>query len=156
MKTTTLFLILFLAAFGLQAQMPPTASTNAQEILKKIMARRHAMTNGVPGMPGFPGANAAGTPPANFPGQQQDRNFPPQMPPPQNNPQNNFASSMPVQGAPAEETVPPGFINFQGVDVNQVLEVYAQLVNRTLLRAQLPQASIVLKTQTALTKSEAI
>ena len=42
------------------------------------------------------------------------------------------------------------------MDVSQVLEVYAQLVGRTLLRAGLPQASIILKTETPLTKSEAI
>jgi general secretion pathway protein D len=58
--------------------------------------------------------------------------------------------------ANANEMIPPGLINFQGVDVNQVLDIYAQLVNRTLLRASLPNASIVLKTQTPLTKKEAI
>jgi general secretion pathway protein D len=42
------------------------------------------------------------------------------------------------------------------VDVSQVLEVYAQLVGRTLLRAGLPGAQIILKTETPLTKSEAI
>lgn len=54
------------------------------------------------------------------------------------------------------EMIPPGLIDFQGVDAGQVLEVYAQLVGRTLLRAGLPQASIVLKTETPLTKAEAI
>ena len=52
--------------------------------------------------------------------------------------------------------IPAGTINFQGVDVNQVLEIYSQLVGRTLLRASLPASQIVLKTQTPLTKSEAI
>ena len=52
--------------------------------------------------------------------------------------------------------IPAGNINFQGVDVSQVLEVYAKLVGRTLLRAGLPTASIVLKTETPLTKTEAI
>ena len=56
----------------------------------------------------------------------------------------------------SQELIPPGLINFQGVPVDQVLEVYAQLVGRTLLRASLPQASIVLKTETPLTKQEAI
>jgi general secretion pathway protein D len=55
-----------------------------------------------------------------------------------------------------EQIIPPGLINFEGVDVSQVLEVYSQLVGRTLLRAGLPQASIVLKTETPLTKAEAI
>jgi len=60
--------------------------------------------------------------------------------------------------APAqpEEMIPEGTINFQGVDVSQVLDIYAKLVNRTLLRANVPNATIVLKTQTPLTKSEAI
>ncbi len=52
--------------------------------------------------------------------------------------------------------IPAGNINFQGVDVSQVLDVYAQLVGRTLLRAGLPTAQIVLKTETPLTKTEAI
>jgi general secretion pathway protein D len=69
---------------------------------------------------------------------------------PQNNtaPQNNSAQD--------NELIPPGLIDFQGVDVSQVLEVYAQLVGRTLLRAGLPNAQIVLKTETPLTKTEAI
>jgi general secretion pathway protein D len=55
-----------------------------------------------------------------------------------------------------QEIIPPGLINFEGVDVAQVLEVYAQLVGRTLLHGTIPQASIVLKTETPLTKAEAI
>jgi general secretion pathway protein D len=55
-----------------------------------------------------------------------------------------------------QQIVPAGLINFEGVDVSQVLEIYAQLVGRTLLRSSLPQASIVLKTETPLTKAEAI
>jgi general secretion pathway protein D len=54
------------------------------------------------------------------------------------------------------EMIPPGLIDFQGVDVSQVLEVYAQLVGKTLLRAGLPNAQIVLKTETPLTKAEAV
>jgi general secretion pathway protein D len=46
--------------------------------------------------------------------------------------------------------------NYEGVDVNQVLNVYADMVGRTLLRAGLPQATIVLKTQSPLTRTEAI
>jgi general secretion pathway protein D len=62
----------------------------------------------------------------------------------------------PAAGADAEETVPPGYIDFQGVDITQVLDVYAKLVNRTILRGPLPDAKIILKTQTTLTRSEAI
>ena len=90
--------------------------------------------------------------PANNPGQRRQPRFPqPALP------------ALPAAPAPApqdtaasEETVPPGTIDFQGVDVNQVLDVYAKLVNRTVIRGALPDAKIVLKTQTALTKAEAI
>ena len=59
-------------------------------------------------------------------------------------------------GMPDNQIIPPGLIDFQGVDVTQVLEVYAQLVGKTLLHAQLPNSQIVLKTETPLTKAEAI
>ncbi|MFZ0828583.1 MAG: secretin N-terminal domain-containing protein, partial [Verrucomicrobiia bacterium] len=66
------------------------------------------------------------------------------------------ASAAPAGSKPPEEMIPAGNINFQGVDVNQVLDVYAKLVGRTMLRAGLPTAQIVLRTETPLTKSEAI
>ena len=58
--------------------------------------------------------------------------------------------------APAEQMIPPGEINFQGVDVDQVLDVYSRYVGRTLLRASLPQAKIILTTETPLTKDEVV
>jgi general secretion pathway protein D len=61
-----------------------------------------------------------------------------------------------TNNAPPEEMIPAGNINFQGVDVSQVLDVYAQLVGRTMLRAGLPAAQIILRTETPLTKTEAI
>ena len=73
-------------------------------------------------------------------------------------PQNNTAPNSTSQSDSADDNtlIPPGLIDFQGVDVSQVLEIYAQLVGRTLLRAGLPNAQIVLKTETPLTKKEAI
>ena len=62
----------------------------------------------------------------------------------------------PGNAAAPEKEVAGYSYNFPGVDVNQVLEVYADLVGRTLLRGNTPQASITLKTQTPLTKTEAI
>jgi general secretion pathway protein D len=48
-------------------------------------------------------------------------------------------------------------INFQGTDLNQVLQIYAELVNKTVLRpATLPAPTITLKTQTPLTRREAM
>jgi general secretion pathway protein D len=58
--------------------------------------------------------------------------------------------------APGEEIIPAGTIDFEGVDVSEVLKIYSQLVGRTLLHAGLPAASITLKTETSLTKTEAI
>src|SRR5208282_4019395 len=66
------------------------------------------------------------------------------------------APAAPAAARPPEEMIPAGNINFQGVDVNQVLDVYAKLVGRTILRAGLPTAQIVLRTETPLTKTEAI
>jgi general secretion pathway protein D len=63
----------------------------------------------------------------------------------------------PAADANGEEIIPAGNINFESADVNQVLDVYSQLVGRTLLRpASLPGGPIVLKTLTPLTKTEAI
>jgi general secretion pathway protein D len=69
------------------------------------------------------------------------------------------AASVPAApGAPAsaEPEIPAYSYNFQGVDVGQVLDIYAKLVGRTVLRAGLPPASIVLHTETPLTRTEAI
>jgi general secretion pathway protein D len=96
--------------------------------LRQVPRRFQATTNAPAALPGFPGTPAT---PA-------------------------LQSADSTDSAPPEETVPAGYINFQGVDVSQVLEVYAQLVGRTLLRAGLPSASIILKTETPLTKAEAI
>jgi general secretion pathway protein D len=71
-------------------------------------------------------------------------------------PRANPAQDNPAEDPSMQQIIPDGLINFQGVDVSQVLEVYAQLVGRTLLRASLPNAQIVLKTETPLTKAEAI
>ena len=45
---------------------------------------------------------------------------------------------------------------YDGVDVEQVLDVYSDLVGRTLIEGQVPKASIMLKTQSPLTRPEAI
>ncbi len=56
-----------------------------------------------------------------------------------------------------EETLPAGTINFPATDLNEVLKIYGELVNRTILRpTTLPAPTITLKTQTPLTRKEAI
>ncbi|HEX3797700.1 MAG TPA: secretin N-terminal domain-containing protein [Verrucomicrobiae bacterium] len=61
-----------------------------------------------------------------------------------------------TEGKSAETIIPPGDIDFPAVSIEQVLPIYAELVGRTILRAQIPPITISLKTQTALTKTEAI
>jgi len=141
MKTTTPVLILLLTAHGLWAQTPPATMTPAQMRLRAL-TNRPAGAPAIPGLsspqPGVPASGMPATPPATsttMPGTPA------------------FSSD----GTPAPEKEVAGYsYNFPGVDVNQVLDVYANLVGRTLLRAGLPNASITLRTQTPLTKTEAI
>lgn len=61
-------------------------------------------------------------------------------------------------GVPAdEETFPPGLIKFQDADLIQVLDVYQELTGRTVMRpASLPATKITIRSQTTLTRREAI
>src|SRR5207244_12835792 len=66
------------------------------------------------------------------------------------------ATTTAAANAGPDDIIPAGVINFAAVDIQEVLKIYAELVNRTILRpTQLPGV-ITLRTQTALTKSEAI
>jgi general secretion pathway protein D len=135
MKTTILALILFLTGLDLWAQMTPTV----RQVPRRI---RSAATNNPTVTSPNSSASAPVTPmipTADTTADMSDENA-----------DNTSTNAQP------EEMIPAGNINFQGVDVSQVLEVYAKLVGRTLLRAGLPSASIVLKTETPLTKTEAI
>jgi general secretion pathway protein D len=56
-----------------------------------------------------------------------------------------------------EQPILPGMINFNQADLPQVLQIYAELKNRTILRPTvLPAQTITLRTQTALSRQEAI
>jgi general secretion pathway protein D len=138
MKTTTFTLIFLLTALGLEAQPTPGA--------RRLPQRVNLATNNAPAAPALPPQTPVMIPPPPLAPPPGSR---PNLPPPPANPAS-------TNGAPAEEMIPAGNINFQGVDVNQVLDVYAQLVGRTLLRAGLPSAQIILRTETPLTRTEAI
>lgn len=156
MKTLTFVLLLLLTGLDLRAQAPAPGPGGMPSLPYRPF-RRPGGTNGAVNpmfstSPIRPAAAAPGAPgaPGNFPG----------MP---GNVPNGGANGAPGSGAdataadqPAEEMLHAGDINFEGVDVNEVLNVYAKLIHRTILRANLPQASIVLKTETPLTKAEAI
>ena len=130
MKTTVLILILFLTALASWAQPMPNS--------RRLPQRVNLVTN-APAVPAMP---APGLPPAAAPAAPSAPGAAP--------------AAAPSASKPSEEMIPAGNINFQGVDVSQVLDVYAQLVGRTMLRAGLPPAQIILRTETPLTKTEAI
>jgi general secretion pathway protein D len=158
MKTLTLLLILFLTGIDLWAQTPPAAlvtnipgalrlpgrfrtNSPASDIAARLAAMRSnsaamtrsAMPAAVPAVPAVP-APAVAAPAAQ--------------------PDANALAGANSNGGTGE--VPAYQYDFQGVDVKQVLQIYSELVGRTLLMAQPPAASIILKTQSPLTKSEAI
>jgi len=140
MKTTTLVLILFLTGLESWAQTP--AGPAGQ---RRLPARISLATNDPSGSSLLPSGLAAPGMPATLPAPGIPANAPALA-----------GTAAAPDAAPPEETIPAGNINFQGVNVDQVLDVYAKLVGRTLLRAGLPAATIVLRTETPLTKSEAI
>jgi hypothetical protein len=56
-----------------------------------------------------------------------------------------------------EKRLGPGMINFQHADLNQVLSIYAEMSQRTILRPiTLPAPTVSLKTQCVLSKEEAL
>ena len=117
MKTTTLILILFLTALELRAQPSPSP--------RRLPPRANNATNNAPVTPAVPP--------------------PPLAPAPNSLPSlmTMTPNTISTNNGPPEEMIPAGNINFQGVDVSQVLDVYAQLVKRTMLRAGLPPAQII-------------
>ena len=144
MKTTAFVLILFLTGFELLAQVPPAtrqAPSRVRRFPAPVSTNSPAAGPALPTAPAAPAIPAAPASPAS---------------PAVNDPSASAIPATPAVAAPPEEMIPAGNINFQGVDVGQVLEVYAKLVGRTLLRSGLPAATIILKTETPLTKSEAI
>jgi hypothetical protein len=56
-----------------------------------------------------------------------------------------------------KELIPAGAINFPGTDLIQVLDIYAELKNRTILRPRfLPSPSVRFKNQSPLTREEVV
>lgn len=56
-----------------------------------------------------------------------------------------------------EDVLPPGLIKFADADIGQVLEIYQELTGRTVLKpSSLPATKITIKTQTELTRAEAV
>jgi general secretion pathway protein D len=150
MKTTTLVLILFLTAHGLWAQTPTTNLPPGQIRQMQLQRGRAAANNltgasaALPANPGF-SAPSAGTPASGVPATT----------PAMATTTPEAAGSPDSAGGPGEEAAGYKY-DFPGVDVNQILDLYADLVGRTLIRGNVPAATITLKTQSPLTKTEAI
>jgi general secretion pathway protein D len=153
MKTTLLALVLALTGLELWAQQPPGmpgaaahrpprfGNTNGPVTQPRYQPQQPApgaqgVQSGAPGTPGTPGG-APGAAPQSVPTSS------------------TYAASSAFAAQP-EQMFEPGFIQWEGVEVTQVLDIYAKLVNRTLIRGALPQAQIILHTQTELTKTETI
>jgi type II secretory pathway component GspD/PulD (secretin) len=127
------------------------AAANAAAARALAAATNRAATNRpgvqatpvVPGLPGTPAApaprNVAGAPAQPAPGAPG-------------------AAAPGVVGAdPADEIIPPGQIKFADADIAQVLEIYQELTGRTVLKpSSLPAVKISIRTQTALTRAEAV
>jgi general secretion pathway protein D len=160
-----IFILLALASLTVTAQTPPPPASATQlplppnisdaeraaAISRKLAERTNAAAQRGPAAP-------AAAPQTTAP-----RAFGPAVPPPttiQTEAGETIVIAPPrgTTNTPPEEMIPPGMIDFRGTDVNQVLSLYAELVNRTVLRPATlaAQGQIVLRTQTPLTKSEAI
>jgi general secretion pathway protein D len=155
MKKITFVILAFFAVTALHAQIPPPTQTTPA---RARFLRQHG-TNDPLTQPRYPQAGQAFPGGASGPGGPGGPGFSPQGLP-AGMPGGAPLGATPVDPLAAstqpEETVPPGTINFQGVDLNAVLEIYAKYVGRTLIRGALPDAKIILKTETPLTKSEVI
>jgi len=168
MKTFPLLLLLLLATLDLRAQVPSATPQGQADAAARRLARRQALMTNNPAAPTTPAAlgslpstspiiTTAAAPTAGRAAAGGAVNGAINGAAAANGAGvNGGATAAATASEPPEEIIPANTINFQGVDVNQVLEVYAKLVGRTLLRGQVPQASIILKTETPLTKSEVI
>ena len=113
---------------------------------------------------GFRPTQAAGAQPATPSNAANNAQNVAQSPSPGGAPATPPAPAMPTAGAPGQgqnargqQTLAAGDINFPNIDLEQVLEYYAELVGRTVLRAtSLPETTITIQTQTELSFEEAI
>ena len=127
-------------------------STQLQVTTPTLPVPPRMTTPAVPAAPGqpipVPGQPVVGQPVATQPGI---------TPPPTLTTTTPAATPNGLVANPDEEVFPPGLIKFQDADLLQVLEVYQELTGRTVLRpANLPQTKISIKSQTQLTRREAI
>ena len=160
MKTT--FLVLLLTGLSAWAQLPtppatsPTAPNRGGEaFLRRMRTNLSGQTNSATAAKAATDALKSMTP---FAGSSTGTGTPTTATPGANSKNANAPTIAIAPGTTStDEIIPAGMIDFRAVDLNDVLKVYANLVQRTILRpAALPAPQIVLKTQTDLTRTEAI
>jgi general secretion pathway protein D len=149
MKTTTIALILFLTGFGAMAQMPGTprglspqnGSASPTPAMMDFAARIAAARSNSPA----PASSAMIAPAPSAPAISAPTSM-----------QLNYSASDDANPSGGTNEVAPYVFDFHGVPADQVLKVYSDMVGRTLLMAAPPSGTIVLVTQSPLTKAEAI
>jgi general secretion pathway protein D len=178
-KTILILLLACLAGFAVRAQTFPDlnpATNNAaqdQMLRNALRARAAGQTNPPPMTPVVPVATPPRVNPAAAPAFPVLPGTPLPSPaaPPQVQP---AVPTIPAPAVPGGQLAPPasdpasvalpqadqiigaGEIDFRNTSLDQVLDFYALLVNRTILHAVLPPTQITLKSQTDLTKREAV
>jgi general secretion pathway protein D len=186
-NTLPILLLLLVGGIGLRAQdsaapppeLPPGASPDSarrsEAVRKAIAARAAAATNATNAPSGQPPTatpvgtavpfDPSGRPPPPPPGGRPldpnsivvpSANPPPDLTKPQPD-QIAITPSASASNSTMDQVIEVGTIDFKGVDLNQVLKIYAEYVNKTILRpATLAGAPVWLTTQTPLTKREVI
>jgi general secretion pathway protein D len=101
-----------------------------------------------------PGFNPAAANPV--PGFNPAGNQPPAFNPATGSPVPSLPAAPAATPAVPEEVIGAGKIDFPQAPLDAVLDIYAELVGRTILHGQLPPVQVTLKTETALTRTEAI
>jgi hypothetical protein len=74
-------------------------------------------------------------------------------------PESGSVPAAPLSNGPSPkgETIPPGTIDFRGADINQFLDIYAMLLNRSILRpTDIISSTFAMRTQTPFTKNDVI
>jgi general secretion pathway protein D len=128
----------------------PPALQNPPRALPVTPPRRATLPN----LPATSAAPGAGVPPSGPPGALAAS--PPGTAVPAK-PANAATPAPAAANSALEAPLPEGIIDFRSADLTQVLEIYSQMVNRTILRpASLPAPTITLKTQGQLTMREGI
>ena len=131
---------------GAPAQSEPSAKNGEPMNLAALQPGISARTNLAPGagspatapLGGPPSPPVPGSRPTGLPGKAFVPLKPASGTAPSHTSTNALAALREAARSPLEEPLPEGMIDFRGADLNQVLDIYSMMVNRTLLRPGQP------------------